>query len=215
DLVGYVVLLRAEKEVVGIDAGSHVAAVANQKTGGDRAAIGQPGGAVGLQMAASIVQAAVAVGGARPGPQHAAGFGVADAAVIEALLQRPVTRTGRIHGHSCDVGLDCRSLTRRLLFWALACPGWQQTEIGFRVHCPKRGSRRRGYPQGIRHRRRHPASAYERMARTGVNFTNHQCPATMCTSSRSVLVTGLQTADNGMYENLDVPWMQSLSPKHP
>lgn len=56
---------------------------------------------------------------------------------------------------------------------------------------------------------------HERMERTGTTFTNHQCPATMCTSSRSVIVTGLQTADNGMYENLDVPWMQSLSLKHP
>ena len=27
------------------------------------------------------------------------------------------------------------------------------------------------------------------------------------------MMTGLQTADNGMYENLDVPWMQSLSPE--
>jgi arylsulfatase len=56
---------------------------------------------------------------------------------------------------------------------------------------------------------------HERMARTGVTFTNHQCPATMCTSSRSVIVTGLQTADNGMFENLDVPWMKSLSLEHP
>lgn len=51
---------------------------------------------------------------------------------------------------------------------------------------------------------------HERMARTGVTFTNHQCPATMCTSSRSVIVTGLQTPDNGMFENLDVPWMRNL-----
>jgi len=56
---------------------------------------------------------------------------------------------------------------------------------------------------------------HERMERTGVTFTNHQCPATMCTSSRSVMLTGLQTADNGMYENLDVPWMKSLSFDHP
>ena len=56
---------------------------------------------------------------------------------------------------------------------------------------------------------------HERMAKTGVTFTNHQCPATMCTSSRSVLLTGLQTADNGMYENLDVPWMRSLSADRP
>ncbi|MBN9512640.1 MAG: sulfatase-like hydrolase/transferase [Alphaproteobacteria bacterium] len=51
---------------------------------------------------------------------------------------------------------------------------------------------------------------HERMERTGVTFTNHQCPATMCTSSRSVIVTGQQTVNNGMYENLDVPWMRDL-----
>jgi arylsulfatase A-like enzyme len=55
---------------------------------------------------------------------------------------------------------------------------------------------------------------HERLQKTGVAFTNHQCPATMCTSSRSVMLTGLQTADNGMFENIDVPWMQSLSVKH-
>ena len=51
---------------------------------------------------------------------------------------------------------------------------------------------------------------HERLQRSGVTFTNHQCPATMCTSSRSVMLTGLQTADNGMFENLDVPWMRNL-----
>ena len=51
---------------------------------------------------------------------------------------------------------------------------------------------------------------HERLQRAGVTFTNHQCPATMCTSSRSVILTGLQTADNGMFENLDVPWMHDL-----
>jgi arylsulfatase A-like enzyme len=52
---------------------------------------------------------------------------------------------------------------------------------------------------------------HERLERTGTTFTNHQCPATMCTSSRSVIVTGLQTANNGMFENLDVPWMRDLA----
>ena len=51
---------------------------------------------------------------------------------------------------------------------------------------------------------------HDRLQRRGVSFTNHQCPATMCTSSRSVMLTGLQTADNGMFENLDVPWMRNL-----
>ncbi|MBX9944966.1 MAG: sulfatase-like hydrolase/transferase [Reyranella sp.] len=49
----------------------------------------------------------------------------------------------------------------------------------------------------------------------GVTFTNHQCPATMCTSSRAVMLTGLQTADNGMFENLDVPWMRDLPVDRP
>ncbi|MBS0549320.1 MAG: sulfatase-like hydrolase/transferase [Proteobacteria bacterium] len=56
---------------------------------------------------------------------------------------------------------------------------------------------------------------HDRLQKRGVTFTNHQCPATMCTSSRSVMLTGLQTADNGMYENLDVPWMHSLSTDKP
>jgi arylsulfatase len=34
----------------------------------------------------------------------------------------------------------------------------------------------------------------------------------MCTSSRSIMMTGLQTAVNGMSENLDVPWVEDLSP---
>jgi arylsulfatase len=56
---------------------------------------------------------------------------------------------------------------------------------------------------------------HDRMQKAGVTFTNHQCPATMCTSSRSVIVTGLQTPDNGMFENLDVPWMRDLPTRNP
>src|SRR5581483_6428463 len=56
---------------------------------------------------------------------------------------------------------------------------------------------------------------HERLQQTGITFTNHQCPATMCTSSRSVMLTGLQTPDNGMFENLDVPWMKNLSTARP
>ncbi|WP_422003171.1 sulfatase-like hydrolase/transferase [Reyranella sp.] len=56
---------------------------------------------------------------------------------------------------------------------------------------------------------------HERLQRAGVSFVNHQCPATMCTSSRSVIVTGLQTPDNGMFENLDVPWMRDLPTDRP
>jgi len=56
---------------------------------------------------------------------------------------------------------------------------------------------------------------HERLQRTGVTFLNHYCPAVMCTSSRAVLLTGLQTADNGMFENCDVPWVKNLSTSTP
>ncbi|HET9315984.1 MAG TPA: sulfatase-like hydrolase/transferase, partial [Vicinamibacteria bacterium] len=70
-----------------------------------------------------------------------------------------------------------------------------------------------------RHFRRWPAGfdlpARERLQRTGVTFHRHYCPATMCTSSRSVLLTGLQTCDTGMFENTDLPWIKNLSPSIP
>ncbi|MGY8638683.1 sulfatase-like hydrolase/transferase [Bradyrhizobium sp. 14AA] len=57
--------------------------------------------------------------------------------------------------------------------------------------------------------------AHERLQKTGVTFHNHYCPAVMCTSSRAVLLTGLQTPDNRMFENCDVPWVRNLSTKIP
>ena len=57
--------------------------------------------------------------------------------------------------------------------------------------------------------------AHERLRRTGVTFHNHYCPAVMCTSSRSVLLTGLPTAVNGMFENTDMPYVGNLSTKIP
>lgn len=63
--------------------------------------------------------------------------------------------------------------------------------------------------------RRLDLPGHERLARTGTCFGQHHIGATMCTSSRSIMMTGLQTAVNGMYENLDVPWVQDLSPDIP
>src|SRR5262245_22832922 len=57
--------------------------------------------------------------------------------------------------------------------------------------------------------------AHERLQQTGVTFTQHYTSAIMCTPSRSVILTGLQTADNKMFDNCDCPWQQSLSPKVP
>jgi arylsulfatase len=56
---------------------------------------------------------------------------------------------------------------------------------------------------------------HERLERTGTTFTQHYTSAIMCTPSRSVLLTGLQTADNQMFDNCDCPWQKSLSPKVP
>lgn len=70
-----------------------------------------------------------------------------------------------------------------------------------------------------RHTAKWPAGlslpAHERLQQTGVTFTQHYTSAIMCTPSRSVLMTGLQTADNGMFDNCDCPWQKSLSPKVP
>jgi arylsulfatase A-like enzyme len=55
--------------------------------------------------------------------------------------------------------------------------------------------------------------AHERLQRRGVTFENHYTSAIMCTPSRAVLTTGLQTADNGMFDNMDVAWINSLSPR--
>jgi len=63
--------------------------------------------------------------------------------------------------------------------------------------------------------RRLDLPGHERLARTGTYFSQHHIGATMCTSSRSIMMTGLQTAVNGMFENLDVPWVKDLSPDVP
>jgi arylsulfatase A-like enzyme len=52
---------------------------------------------------------------------------------------------------------------------------------------------------------------HERLAKKGVAFQNHYCPATMCTSSRAVMLTGLTTPNNGMFENTNVPYISNLS----
>ncbi len=63
----------------------------------------------------------------------------------------------------------------------------------------------RDWPQGMR------LAGHERLMRKGVTFHNHYCPAVMCTSSRAVLLTGLQTPDNRMFENVDMPYVKALS----
>lgn len=56
---------------------------------------------------------------------------------------------------------------------------------------------------------------HDRLKQKGVTFHNHYCPAVMCTSSRAVLMTGLQTADNRMFENTDMPYVKPMSKQIP
>ena len=56
---------------------------------------------------------------------------------------------------------------------------------------------------------------HERLMRSGTTFHNHYTSATMCTSSRAVLMTGLQTADNRMFDNTDMPYVKGLSTEIP
>lgn len=63
--------------------------------------------------------------------------------------------------------------------------------------------------------RRLDLPAHERLQKTGTTFTNHYIGAVMCTSSRAIMMTGLTTPDNLMFENADMPWVKDLSPKVP
>lgn len=56
---------------------------------------------------------------------------------------------------------------------------------------------------------------HEWLASRGTTFTAHTISSCMCTSSRSVMMTGLQTIDNGMFENVDTPYVPNLSTKIP
>ena len=55
----------------------------------------------------------------------------------------------------------------------------------------------------------------ERLQEEGVTFQNHYTSAIMCTPSRSVIMTGLQTPDSRMFDNCDVAWVQSMSTSVP
>lgn len=52
--------------------------------------------------------------------------------------------------------------------------------------------------------------AHEQLQKNGVTFENHYTSASMCTPSRSVILTGLQTADTRMFDNADTPWIKAL-----
>jgi len=60
-----------------------------------------------------------------------------------------------------------------------------------------------------------PFPAHEWLANNGTTFQKHQISATMCTSSRSVMLTGLQTADTRMFDNTDAPYIKNMSTQIP
>jgi len=53
--------------------------------------------------------------------------------------------------------------------------------------------------------------AHERLAQNGVVFENHRINSCVCTSSRSVIYTGLHIQQTKMFDNTNFPWMQSMS----
>ena len=53
--------------------------------------------------------------------------------------------------------------------------------------------------------------AHERLAKKGVVFENHRINSCVCTSSRSVIYTGLHIQQTRMFDNANFPWIQSMS----
>jgi len=53
--------------------------------------------------------------------------------------------------------------------------------------------------------------AHERLAKQGVVFENHRINSCVCTPSRSVLYTGRHIQHTKMFDNANIPWMQSMS----
>ena len=52
---------------------------------------------------------------------------------------------------------------------------------------------------------------HERLAEEGVTFENHQIASCVCTPSRAVIYTGQHIQNNGMFDNTNFPWSDSMS----
>lgn len=52
---------------------------------------------------------------------------------------------------------------------------------------------------------------HERLWRQGVTFENHQIASCVCTPSRAVIYTGQHIQNNGMFDNTNYPWSDSMS----
>lgn len=59
-----------------------------------------------------------------------------------------------------------------------------------------------------------PVPGRERLMKTGTTFARHYINSCVCTSSRSVMYTGLHMPQTRMFDNVGLPWMPwSLDPK--
>ena len=51
----------------------------------------------------------------------------------------------------------------------------------------------------------------ERLKRMGVSFENHHICSSVCTPSRSNILTGQHIVHSGMFDNTNFPWQQDMS----
>ena len=51
---------------------------------------------------------------------------------------------------------------------------------------------------------------HERLMAAGVSFENHQVTTTVCTPSRSVMLTGQHTPHTGMWDNTNMAWISEM-----
>ncbi len=57
--------------------------------------------------------------------------------------------------------------------------------------------------------------AREELARRGITFTNHYIASAMCSPSRAAMLTGLPPQRNGVFDQMEYPYQQSLMPSVP
>jgi len=55
----------------------------------------------------------------------------------------------------------------------------------------------------------------ERLSKEGTTFANHQIASCVCSPSRSVIYTGQQMPNTGVFDNMGFPWQPSLSTEIP
>jgi arylsulfatase A-like enzyme len=56
-----------------------------------------------------------------------------------------------------------------------------------------------------------PVPGRERLLREGVSFVHHENNSNVCSSSRSVIYTGLHMPQTGIFDNMGLPWTKGLS----